>query len=144
MTFLLDTNVISELRKKPSVRTEVFNDWADSVSIGVCAVSVITLFELERGVLLLEQKDPNQGNIMRDWLDSYVVPVFEKCIVPIDVETALKAASLHVPDPAPFFDALIAASALTKGYIVVTRNTKDFERFGVTCINPWLPANSLE
>jgi len=144
MSFLLDTNVISELRKKPSARTEVFNDWADSMSVGICAVSVVTLFELERGVLLLERRDPNQCNIMRAWLDSYVLPVFKKSIVPIDVETALKAASLHVPDPAPFFDALIAASALTKGYIVVTRNTKDFERFGVTCINPWVSVSSSQ
>ena len=137
--FLLDTNVVSELRKS-KVRTanQGVSDWADNVPAALMFVSVITLHELEQGILLAEHSDPIKGKLLRRWLDSSVLPAFADRILPVDTAIARRAAALHVPDPAPFRDGLIGATALVHELTVVTRNLRDFERFdNLGIINPW-------
>ncbi len=137
--FVLDTNVISELRKARSGRANVgVTDWADSVHPTLMFMSVVSLHELEHGVLLAERRDPAQGKILRTWLETSVTTAFQDRLLPIDREIARRSAGLHVPDPAPFRDALIAATALHHGMTVATRNTQDFDRFSnLKIINPW-------
>jgi predicted nucleic acid-binding protein len=100
-------------------------------------LSVITIQELEIGVLLAERRDPAQGAIFRAWLNSHVLPAFAGRVLPIDVAVAQRSARLHVPDPCPVRDGLIAATALVHGMIVVTRNVADFEPTGARILNPW-------
>lgn len=137
--FVLDTNVVSELRKAASGRANRgLAEWANGVPGPLMFLSVITLHELEHGVLLAERSDPAKGSIVRTWLDDSVVPAFEDRLLPVDADIARQAAALHGPDPAPFRDALIAATALHHGMTVVTRNSNDFNRFtGITVENPW-------
>ena len=137
--FLLDTNVVSELRKvrggkaNPGVAT-----WAEQVPSSVLFISAVTIHELEHGVLLMERADPNQGALLRAWLDLSVTAAFKSRVLVVDERVARRAAALHVPDPAPFRDALIGATALVHDMTVVTRNVKDFERFdGLDVLNPW-------
>lgn len=136
--FILDTNVVSELRKIRLGRADKqFSLWADSMETADLYLSVITLQELEMGVLLLERRDAKQGAIFRTWLDHHVMPAFSGRILPIDTAVALCSAKLHVPNPQPIRDGLIAATALVHGMSVVTRNVADFSSSGVTVINPW-------
>lgn len=137
--YLLDTNVVSELRKAKSGKAHRgVIDWASEVPAVLMFISVISLHELEHGVLLAERSDPAKGEVLRGWLDSSVVPAFSDRIVPVDASVATRAAALHVPDPTPFRDALIGATALVHGMIMVTRNVHDFERFArLGVVNPW-------
>jgi predicted nucleic acid-binding protein len=136
--YLLDTNLISELRK---LRHKTANPgvvaWADSVSPHDLYLSAITIEELERGVLLAAHRDPQKGLALRSWLENQVLPAFEGRILPVDTAVARRSAKLQVPDPFPFRDSLIAATALVHSMVVVTRNTADFERSGATLLNPW-------
>ncbi len=136
--YLLDTNVIAELRKakSPKVDQKVLT-WANSVSAASLFSSVITVLELEKGILLIERRDPTQGAILRSWLDTYVLPAFRDRILPVDTAVAQRCARLHVPTPRPDRDALIAATALVHGLTVVTRNVNDFTPTGVEIVNPW-------
>jgi predicted nucleic acid-binding protein len=111
--------------------------WSEEVDAGDLYISAITLQELEIGVLRAERRDPAQGAMLRIWLDAHVLPAFAGRILPIDAEVARRSASLHVPDPRPVRDGLIAATALVHAMTVVTRNTSDFEPTGVTLLNPW-------
>ncbi|MBI5899574.1 MAG: type II toxin-antitoxin system VapC family toxin [Rhodocyclales bacterium] len=136
--FLLDTNVVSELRKAKSGKADAnVIAWAGSIASGSLFISVITLLELETGVLLLERRDSAQGAILRTWMDQHVLPAFHNRILPVDAVVALRCARLHVPDPGAGRDALIAATALVHGMTVVTRNIGDFQATGVTLLNPW-------
>lgn len=136
--FILDTNVVSELRKIRLGRADKgVAQWADSVDTVDLYLSAITVQELEIGVLLAERRDPPQGAIFRIWLDSHVLPAFAGRILPVDTAVAQRSARLHVPDPRPVRDCLIAATALVHGMTVVTRNTTDFELSGVSLLNPW-------
>ena len=137
--FILDTNVVSELRKAAAGRANNgVTDWANSVPATLMFMSVITLHELEHGVLLAERSDPTKGAILRTWLDNSVNPAFADRLLPVDAEIARQSAALHVPNPAPFRDALIAATALHHNMTVITRNTSDFHRFtNLTVTNPW-------
>ena len=136
--FLLDTNVVSELRKIRLGRADKnVAQWADSVDAVDLYLSAITVQELELGVLLVERRDPAQGAIFRTWLESHVLPAFAGRILPVDTAVAQRCATLHVPDPGPAMDSLIAATALVHGMILVTRNVADFESSGVTILNPW-------
>jgi len=137
--FVLDTNVVSELRK---VRSGKANPgvaaWAEKVPSVVLFISAITIQELEHGVLLMERSDPTQGALLREWLDRSVTDAFKNRVIAVDERVARSAAALHVPDPAPFRDALIGATALVHEMTVVTRDLKDFRRFdGVDVLNPW-------
>ena len=137
--YLLDTNVVSELRKIRLGKADVHvAQWADNVEAADLYVSVITIQELEIGVLLAERRDPSQGANFRAWLDVHVLPAFNGRILSVDTAVALRSARLHVPDPRPVRDGLIAATALVHGMTVVTRNIADFSPAGVAVLNPWL------
>lgn len=142
MIFVLDTNVVSELRK---VRSGKADDnvaaWADSVSANDLYLSAITIQELEIGVLLAERRDPAQGAMLRAWMNNHVLPAFSGRVLPIDITVAQRSARLHVPDPRPVRDALIAATALVHGMTLATRNVIDFEPTGVMIVNPWTRFN---
>ena len=137
--FVLDTNVVSELRKARSGKANPgLAAWATSVPSAQLFVSVITLHELEYGVLLAERSGPRQGALLRAWLDHSVSAAFAERVVPVDEAVARQAAALHVPNPAPFRDALMAATAVVHRMAVVTRNIKDFERFDdLAVVRPW-------
>lgn len=137
MTYLVDTNVWSELRNRGRSDVQV-RARAQSVRETELYLSVVTVFEIERGVLLMERRDARQGARLRAWLEQHVLAPFEQKILPIDAKIARRCASLHVPDPRPERDALIAATALTHGLTVVTRNASDFEAMGVAVLNPWM------
>ena len=134
--YLLDTNVISELRKAGKADPRVVA-WAKIVSPASLYLSAISILELELGVLLMERRDPMQGTILRSWIDDHVLPAFTGRILAIDTAVAKCCAALHVPNPRSDRDALIAASALTHRMTVVTRNIADFQETGVPLINPW-------
>ncbi len=134
--YLLDTNVVSELRRPGRAHPRV-RGWAAAEERSAFFLSVVTVLELERGVLLAERRDAPQGRELRVWLEEELIPAFEGRILSIDTPVAQRCAGLHVPDPKPERDALIAATALVHGLTVVTRNVSDFERTGVTLLNPW-------
>lgn len=137
--YLLDTNVVSELRKaKAGKADENVAAWAGSAPATSLFLSAITILELEMGVLLIERRDPAQGTLLRTWLDAHVLPAFAGRILPVDTAVAQRCAKLHVPDPRSDRDALIAATALVHGMTVVTRNMADFAATGVELFNPWL------
>ncbi|GGY09679.1 twitching motility protein PilT [Litchfieldella qijiaojingensis] len=136
--YLCDTNVVSELRKAASRRADPYLvSWASQVAPEYLFLSVITVLELELGILRKEREDAQQGKILRRWLVEKLLPAFEGRILPITVAVAQRCAALHVPDPKSERDALIAATAIEAGMMVVTRNIKDFEATGVSLINPW-------
>jgi toxin FitB len=140
VTLLLDTNVVSELRKAKSGKADsAVLAWAAAVAPGSLYISVITVLELEMGVLRIERRDAKQGAVMRQWLGGQVLPAFDGRILPIDTAVALQCARLHVPDRLSERDALIAATAMVHGMRVVTRNVTDFEASGVPLQNPWEP-----
>jgi hypothetical protein len=136
--YLLDTNVVSELRKaKAGKAHEKVAAWAARTPAASLFLSVITVQELEIGVLLAERRDPPQGAILRTWLEDHVLPAFADRILPVDTVIARRSAGLHVPDPRPVRDALIAATALVHGLTLVTRNVADLEPTGAKILNPW-------
>ena len=136
--FVLDTNVVSELRKVRLGKADAgVARWADSVNADALYLSAITVLELETGVLLMERRDPKQGATLRAWLDNAVLPEFAGRVLPIDTAVAQRCARLHVPNPRAERDALIAATAQVHGMTIVTRNTADFEPTGVALLNPW-------
>jgi toxin FitB len=134
--YLLDTNVVSELRRTtkahPSVRT-----WAQNLPAASLYLSAISILELEIGILLMERRDRKQGAILRAWMDRHVLPTFDGRILAIDTAVAQRCAALHIPDPRSDHDALIAATALIHGMTVATRNVDHFQPMGVAVINPW-------
>jgi toxin FitB len=139
VTFLLDTNVVSELRKAKAGKAHAaVVRWASQVPSGSLYVSVITLLELEMGVLQIERRHAAQGRIMRTWLDAHVLPAFAGRVLAIDTAIALQCARLHVPDRLSERDAMIAATALVHGMTVVTRNLADFAASGALMFDPWV------
>ena len=137
--YLLDTNVVSELRRAKSGKADLrVVAWAKSVSVVSLFLSAITVMELELGVLLVERRDPTQGAILRAWLEEQVLPTFSGRTLAVDTAVARRCAKLHIPDPRSERDALIAATALTHGLIVVTRNVADFDCTGAKTLNPWV------
>lgn len=136
--FVLDTNVVSELRKAKAGKADRnVAAWASSVSADSLFVSAITILELETGVLLVQRRDPEQGALLRTWLDQHVLPAFSGRVLPVDTAVAQRCAALHVPDPRSDRDALIAATAMVHHMTVVTRNVADFAVTGAPLLNPW-------
>jgi predicted nucleic acid-binding protein len=139
--YLLDTNVVSEMRKIKSGRIDPrFRVWAERARPEAHYLSAVTILELEVGVLLMERRDPLQGASLRSWMRERVIAGFGERILAVDVAVSLRCATLHVPDPRPEIDAIIAATALVRGFTVVTRNVADFEPTGVSTFNPWQPS----
>jgi hypothetical protein len=140
--FLLDTNAVSELRKARAGRADTnVAAWAAGAAAASMFVSVITIQELEIGVLLAERRDPPKGAVLRRWLEQQVLPAFGERILPVDTAVARRSAVLHVPDPRPIRDALIAATALVYGLSMVTRNVADFAPMVAEIIDPWQAAD---
>jgi len=138
--YLLDTNLVSELRKARTGKADPgVVAWASGVSADTMYLSAITILELELGILLRERRDPAQGALLRTWLEQQVIPGFDDRVLPIDMAIARRCAGLQVPDPRPDRDTLIAATALVHGLTVVTRNVRDFDGTGVALCNPWSP-----
>ena len=134
--YVLDTNVISELRQgKPKQSIEV-RTWAANKAASQLFLTAISILEMERGVLALERKAPPQGSAVRAWLAG-VRATFAGRILPFTEDAAILCAAMHSPNPRSDRDAMIAATALEHGMTVVTRNVPDFAGTGVHLINPF-------
>lgn len=137
--YLLDTNVLSELRKAGASRADKnVLAWATAIPAAELYISSISVLEIEMGVLKLERKDPHQASVYRTWLNEHVLTAFSRRVIPFDCAAALKCAQLHVPNPKSERDAMIAASAIVHGMTLVSRNERDFRHIDVRLINPWL------
>jgi predicted nucleic acid-binding protein len=141
--YVLDTNVLSEMRKasrtkasSPKMDRRV-ERWVNSVSALDLYLSVISILELERGFHLLNRNDPSQAQVIRLWVRSRILPSFDGRILSVDLAVAQRCAALQVPAPIEYRDSLIAATALVHGMTVVTRNVSHFQRAGAPIINPW-------
>jgi hypothetical protein len=134
--YLLDTNVVSEVRRPDKGSARVIA-WAGSIPHSLQYVSVVTLLELEIGALTLRRKDVLQGDMLWTWIRNVVLPGFAGRILDFDMSTSLRCAPLHVPNRRPDRDAMIAATALERGLTVVTRNVRHFAPLGVPLLNPW-------
>ena len=134
--FLLDTNVISELRRPDKANHNVIA-WAGAQPAASFFLSAISILEIELGALLIARKDTTRGALLRAWIDHQVLGRFEGRVLAVDTAVAQRCARLHVPDPRAERDALIAATALVHGLTIATRNVADFEATGVALISPW-------
>jgi predicted nucleic acid-binding protein len=134
--FLLDTNVISELRQGKPMQDAQVLAWANGHIFDRFFLSAITILELEKGVQALEHKQPPQGQALRRWLEG-VTDVFDGRTIPFSASMAKRCAALHFPNALSERDAMIAATALEHRFTVVTRNLKDFQSTGVQLLNPW-------
>ena len=141
--FLLDTNVISELRKSKSRIDANVLIWAQGLDIESCFLSVISLYELEKGIFLLEQKDPEQAAGLAEWFEGIREVEFRGRILAIDANIASKAASMQSTGPKPMLDTFIAATALEHNMIIATTNSQDFIDTGATLVNPWEPGSPI-
>ncbi len=138
MMFVLDTDVVSELRKVRAGKADPnLAAWAESIDASALFISAITIMELEMGVLSVERRDAVQGAMLRAWLEGHVLPEFAGRTLPVNTAVAQRCARLHVPDKRGERDALIAATALVHGMTVATRNVADFAPTGVAIFNPW-------
>ncbi|MCW5714166.1 MAG: type II toxin-antitoxin system VapC family toxin [Bauldia sp.] len=134
--YVLDTNVLSELRR-PARAHPAVAAWARSELSASFFLSAITILEIEIGILRIGRRDATTAGMFREWMDTNVLPRFGDRILPIDTSVAVRCASLHVPDPRSERDAFIAATALTHNFTIVTRNTADFAGTGARLVNPW-------
>jgi predicted nucleic acid-binding protein len=136
VTYLIDTNVISELRKRDRCDANVAR-WFDSCRPDEVYLSVLTIGEIRRGIESIRLRDPEAAAALEGWLER-VRAEHEDRILPIDRDVADEWGRLSVPDPLPVIDGLLAATAKIRGMTLVTRNTSDVERTGVSCLNPFL------
>lgn len=134
--FLLDTNVISELRNGKPKQSAAVRAWAENQPGNQLYLSAVTVLELEMGVLRMERKDAAQGRILRTWAE-IVLQQFEDQVLPFTAATAQLCAGMHIPDPRSFRDSMIAATAQQHGITLVTRNVADFEGLNINILNPW-------
>jgi predicted nucleic acid-binding protein len=136
--YLLDTDVISELRKAGDGKADAnVIAWLSGVDAGSFYLSAITLMEIELGILRIERRDIAQGARLRVWMNDYILPEFAGRTLAVDTPVALRCAALQVPDPFPERDGFIAATASVHGMTIVTRNVADFKSAAVKLLNPW-------
>ena len=137
--YLFDTNILSEIRKINDPKTPPqFTAWFDSIDLDRCHLCVITLLEIEQGILCVRHRgDEAQFARLQRWLNDTVIPTFDARILPVDRHATRICARLHVPDQRPYNDALIAATAIRNDLTLVTRNTCDFAELNVPLLNPF-------
>ncbi len=136
MRFLLDTNVISELRKGNNADKHV-RDWFGTVDGEAVFLSVLSLGEIRHGIERVRRRDTTQAEFLEAWLNDLEVHM-ESQLLSVTQAIADCWGHLGVPDPVPDIDGLLAATALVHDLTIVTRNTKDFERTHVKLINPFI------
>jgi toxin FitB len=136
--YLLDTNVVSELRKGSRVDRNL-RRWFDDRADAECWLSVLVVGELQRGIELIGRRDQAAASVLKSWLDS-VMAGYDDRIIPVTTAICLRWAGLSVPDPLPVVDGLLAATALEHGLTFVTRNVNDVQRTGVAVVNPFDPS----
>lgn len=134
--FLLDTNVISELRNGKPQQSAAVRAWAAEVPVKQLYLSAVSVLEMEMGVLRMERKDSQQGKILRTWTEM-VLQQFQDRVLPFTAVTAMLCAPMHVPDARGFRDSMIAATAIQHRLTLITRNVSDFKCLGIALINPW-------
>lgn len=134
--YLLDTDVLSASRR-PEKAAPRFAAWVAESDPREMYLSAVSLLEVRVGALRIARRDGAQASVLDLWIRDHVLRRFQGRILPFDEETASRCAPLHVPDPRPERDAMIAATALHHGMILVTRNARDFAAMGVPYLNPW-------
>ena len=134
MRFLLDTNVVSETRKRLPDRNVL--DWLEAADQRALFISVLTIGELNQGIARRRRRDPQAAASLHHWLRG-IVEFFSERVVAIDAPVAEAWGELNAERPLPVIDSLLAATAHVHGFIVVTRNVKDIEPTGVPVLNPW-------
>jgi len=134
--YLLDTNVVSELRAGKAKQSQAVRAWADKLPATQLYLSSVTVLELEMGVLRMQRKDASQGAVLRVWAEN-VISQFRGQVLPFTADTALLCANMHVPDPRSFRDSMIAATAREHSLTLATRNVADFDGLGIQMVNPW-------
>ncbi len=134
MRYLLDTNVLSEVRRPRG--DEGVKRWVSSTPADDLYLSVLVVGEIRRGVERLMRRDPVQAEAYEDWLGT-VLRYYADRILPVDVQAAEEWGRMSVPDPVPIVDGLMAATAKVRGMTFVTRNTADVERTGVVLLDPF-------
>ncbi len=135
MGFLIDTNVVSELRKGKKASAKV-RQWFESTAESDIFLSVLTLGEIRNGVERLRRRDPTSAAVLESWLQQLAETTAHR-VLPITPAIADRWGRLGVPDPLPVIDSLLAATALVHGLTLVTRNVGDVERTGVPVFNPF-------
>lgn len=135
MRYLLDTNFISELRRDTRANRGV-QAWAMANNPGLCALSVVTLGEIRRGIEDLRRRDLQQAQAIEQWLDS-IKHKYQATILPISVEIADRWGRLVSSTQLPPQDLMLAATAIEYDLTVITRNTADFKGSGARIHNPW-------
>jgi hypothetical protein len=141
MKYLVDTNVISELRKGERCDDNV-RSWFASIPSEDIFLSVLTVGEIRRGIEGIRRRDRDAAAVLERWLGQ-VVGQHQGHILPIDREIAEEWGRLGVPDRIPVLDGLIAATARVRGLTVATRNLSDMARTGVRCVNPFVESDSI-
>jgi predicted nucleic acid-binding protein len=138
VTFLLDTNVLSELRKRGRADRQLL-DWFAGVDEDGIYLSVLVLGEIRRGIERVRLRDPRAAAVLDRWHHELVSDHGER-ILGVDREIAEAWGRLNVPDPLPVIDGLLAATAQVHGLTLVTRNVRDVARTGVPCLDPFAPS----
>jgi toxin FitB len=136
VNYLLDTNVVSALRRKDRAEKRALK-WFEDAAGAEFFISSLTMMEIEIGVKRLERYDKRQAATIHAWKEGTLRKQFEGRFVDIDLEIAERCAELHAPDPKPEIDSLIAATAIVKRLTLVTRNERDFANMPVRLLNPW-------
>jgi len=137
LSFVLDTNVVSEPRKRPRADAGVMR-WFDSVETDDLYISVLVIGEIRQGIEGLRRRDPIQAGHLESWLAELRRGYADR-ILPIDLEAAEEWGRMNVPDPISTRDGLMAATAKVRNMTFVTRNTSDVARTGARLLNPFDP-----
>lgn len=136
--YLLDTNIISELKKLDSgkIHPQV-QRWAYSINLMQTKISVVSITEIRTGILSLARKDQAQAASLDNWFTNRLLPAYRTRTLSVDTEVALICAQLHIPTKRPINDAYIAATAIAHNLTLVTRNVRDFQGLPLMLENPF-------